>query len=335
MFKDEFRTDRRRLRSGPRPAELRVAGRDRVSAAEEDLQHVAILHLVGLALGAEAARLPRLGHRAELEQVLVGHGLGADEALREVGVDRPGSIDRGRPVRDRPGADLVGPAVRNETSPSSRYDSSMTRSRLDSVIPSSSMNTPASSGSSSPSSISILAESASTSACSMAIAAADPLDQRRSACQIALADVEQHEDRLLGQEPEPADRLRVVIVETEVADRRAGLEPLVDPSDDDLLALGGLALGRRPVAAARPGAAPVGARPSPGRRAMNSRSSCSRSRAGSTDPGRVRVRGIVERPDDVQQRVGLPEPGEVVRRQLLGPDPALRTTPAAPAGRRT
>src|SRR6476660_10387108 len=85
----------------------------------------------------------------------------------------------------------------------------------------------------------------------MARATTHPLDQRRNARQVTLADVQQHEDRLLGQEPEPADRLRVVIVETEVADRRAGLEPLMDPSDDDLLPLGGLALGLRPVAATR------------------------------------------------------------------------------------
>ena len=56
---------------------------------------------------------------------------------------------------------------------------------------------------------------------------------------------------------------------------------------------------------------------------MNSRSSCSRSRAGSTDAVRVRQRRILERPDDVEQRVGLAQPGEVLGRQLLGPDVAL------------
>ena len=58
-----------------------------------------------------------------------------------------------------------GPAVRNEIRPSSVYDSAMTRSRPDSAMPSSSMNTAASSGSSSPSSISIRADRASTIAC--------------------------------------------------------------------------------------------------------------------------------------------------------------------------
>ena len=57
-----------------------------------------------------------------------------------------------------------GPDVRKEMSPSSRYESPITRSSEDSVIPSSAPNTSASSGSSWPSSISIRAESESTSA---------------------------------------------------------------------------------------------------------------------------------------------------------------------------
>lgn len=63
--------------------------------AEQDLEHVAVLDLVGLALRAQPAVLARLGHRAELEEVLVGDRLGPDEAPRQVGVDRPGGIDRG------------------------------------------------------------------------------------------------------------------------------------------------------------------------------------------------------------------------------------------------
>ena len=49
---------------------------------------------------------PRPSSRAQ--QVLVAHDLGADEASREVGVDRAGRVDGGRAVGDRPGADLVG-----------------------------------------------------------------------------------------------------------------------------------------------------------------------------------------------------------------------------------
>ena len=56
---------------------------------------------------------------------------------------------------------------------------------------------------------------------------------------------------------------------------------------------------------------------------MNSRSSCSRSRAGSTIPSGCGMGGVVEGPDDVEQRVRVAQPREVLGGQLLGPDPAL------------
>jgi hypothetical protein len=62
----------------------------------------------GLALGSQAAVPAGLGDRSELDEVLVGDDLGPDEAVGEVGVDRPRGVDGGRPVGDRPGADLVG-----------------------------------------------------------------------------------------------------------------------------------------------------------------------------------------------------------------------------------
>ena len=114
------------------------------------------------------------------------------------------------------------------------------------------MNTAASSGSSSPSSISIRADSASTIACRCVVAGADPSTSGRRAGEVALADVEQHEHRLLGEEPEAAERLLLVGVERLVADRAAGLERRLEARQDDLLALVRLALGGRPVA---PGAA--------------------------------------------------------------------------------
>ena len=52
----------------------------------------------------------------------------------------------------------------------------------------------------------------------------DRLDQRGRTAEVTLAHVEQHEDRLLGEEAEPADLLLVVGLERHVADRRAGLE---------------------------------------------------------------------------------------------------------------
>ena len=68
--------------------------------------------------------------------------------------------------------------------------------------------------------------------------------------EVPLADVEQHEHGLLGQEAEAADRLRVVGIEPQVADRRAGLETLVDPAQHDLFAPGRLAFRLRAVLAA-------------------------------------------------------------------------------------
>ena len=131
--------------------------------------------------------------------------------------------------------------------------------------PSSSMNAAASSGSSSPSSISIRADSASTITWSMVVAGRDPLDQGRRRGDLRLADVEQDQDRLLGQEPEPPDPLLLVRIERQVADRRPGLQPFVDPAQDDLLALGGLALGRACRAGRCPAAARAAARSWTGR----------------------------------------------------------------------
>ena len=47
------------------------------------------------------------------------------------------------------------------------------------------------------------------------------------------------------------------------------------------------------------------------------------SRAGSTLPLGMRVRWVLERPDDVEQRVRIAQPGQMVGRQLLGADVAL------------
>ena len=141
---------------------------------------------------------------------------------------------------------------------------------------------------------------------------------------VALADVQQDEDRLLGQEPEAADRLLLVGVEA-----------------------------RRRGSASRP-RAPALSRP----RTASSRSFASRSAgvpwrplclqpleaaldegevgqdelgvepveiAGRVDRAlRMRVGRVLERADDVEQRVRVAEPGEVLGRQVLRPDVALR-----------
>src|SRR3954454_15992278 len=69
-----IRTSAARTRAAP-PQPPRDPGPQ--SAAEEDLQDGAVLHPVGLRLRPDPARLPRLRHRADAQQVLVGDGLGA------------------------------------------------------------------------------------------------------------------------------------------------------------------------------------------------------------------------------------------------------------------
>jgi hypothetical protein len=110
----------------------------------------------------------------------------------------------------------------------------------------------------------------------------DPLDERRAGGDLALADVQEHEDGLLGQEAEATDCLPVVEVEAQVADRPAGVEARLEPPEDDLLALVRLALGGGAVAARRaePLEAPVD---QPGRRG-ELEVELLRSRAASTDP---------------------------------------------------
>ena len=196
------------------------------------------------------------------------------------------------------------------------------------------MKTAASSGSSSPSSISILAESASTTACWCGVTGRDRGDERRRRAQVPLADVEQHHDRLLGEEPEAADGLLVVRVQVLVADRRAGIEPRLQAAQDDPFVLGGLALGLCPVAAA----ADQTLEPSIGHGEVGHEEL---EVEALEVPGRVdaafRVRDgrILERADHVEQRIGVAQPREVVGRQLLGPDVPLGRRRAARAGPRT
>ena len=155
------------------------------------------------------------------------------------------------------------------------------------------------------------------------VAGADGLDELPGPCEVALADVEQDEHRLLGQEPEAADRLLLVVVELDVADRPAGLEGFLEPREDDLLALVRLALGGRAVAAARlePLEPPIDQR-QVGEHELEVELL-------EVAPGvdrslRVRQRVVLERANDVEQRVGVAQAGEMLGGQLLGPDATLR-----------
>src|SRR5690606_6196949 len=81
----------------------------RASDVEPEVQYVALLDPVFLALQAQAPGLARAGLAAVADEVLVGDGLGADEALLEVGVDHRGRLGRGGAGLHGPGADLLHP----------------------------------------------------------------------------------------------------------------------------------------------------------------------------------------------------------------------------------
>jgi hypothetical protein len=67
------------------------------SRAEPDVEHVAVLDDVGLALQALEAALGGLRVRAGLDEVVPADHLGADEPLRDVGVDARRRVEAVRP----------------------------------------------------------------------------------------------------------------------------------------------------------------------------------------------------------------------------------------------
>ena len=166
------------------------------------------------------------------------------------------------------------------------------------------------------------AESASTIDVLVVVAARDPLDQRGRRRQLPFPDVEQHEHGFLGQEPEAPDGLLLVGVEAEIADGLPGFEAFVQALEDDLLAFGRFALRGRPMAPAalQPFQPPLGHREI-GEDELEIESFEVARRVDAAV--RMRVRGVLERPHDVQERVRVAQAGQVVGRQLLGADVAL------------
>ena len=71
-------------------------------------QDVAVLDDIVLALGAHPARLLGAGLAAVADEILIGDGLGADEAALEIGVDDAGGLGRLGAFLDRPGARFLG-----------------------------------------------------------------------------------------------------------------------------------------------------------------------------------------------------------------------------------
>src|SRR5579862_3338688 len=77
------------------------------SIGKAEMHHVAILDDVILALEAELAGLARAGLALARDIVVVGDGLGTDEALLEIGVDDARRLRRAGAHRNRPGARLL------------------------------------------------------------------------------------------------------------------------------------------------------------------------------------------------------------------------------------
>ena len=71
---------------------------------EPEVDDVAVLHDVVLALEPEFPGLAASGLAPEAYEVLVGDHLGADEAALDVAVDLARRLEGGRAAADRPGA---------------------------------------------------------------------------------------------------------------------------------------------------------------------------------------------------------------------------------------
>ena len=91
---------------------------DRERSTSTDLRRKPEMHDVAvgdhiiLAFQPHLADVARAGFAAERHIVVVGDGLGADEAALEIGVDDAGRLRRLGAARDRPGAASFGPAVK-------------------------------------------------------------------------------------------------------------------------------------------------------------------------------------------------------------------------------
>jgi putative ABC transport system permease protein len=129
------------------------------SDVEADVEDVAVADDEVLALDLQPAGVLHCLFGAVLHEHVVRRDLGADEAALEVGVDAAGGLPCAGAAADGPGADLVGPTVKNEIRSSRPYAVRMNRFSAGSARPRSSRNAAWSSGSRAAISASTLADS--------------------------------------------------------------------------------------------------------------------------------------------------------------------------------
>ena len=109
----------------------RLAGRAHVEA---DVEHVAVLDDVRLALEPLRPALRRLCVRAGIEQVVPADHLAADESAGDVGVDRAAGLDAVWPSRRVQARVSFSPAVKNVIKPSASFSRCTTSSSAEGPV---------------------------------------------------------------------------------------------------------------------------------------------------------------------------------------------------------
>src|SRR3569623_1893739 len=99
----EERTRSAPLDTSPREAQVRATSLPRASRIKAEEHHVAVFDDVLFAFVAGLAVFLGGDFAAEGDVVVVGDGLGADEAAFEVGVDDAGRLGRAGALMDGPG----------------------------------------------------------------------------------------------------------------------------------------------------------------------------------------------------------------------------------------
>src|SRR5262249_37075714 len=106
-YREVWTFPRTQHRAGQRGRAAQGFVLNRALNVEADVQDIAVADDVRLALERLHPAACSLGVRARVDEVAPADHLAADEPARDVGVDRPGGVERGLPVAERPGARLL------------------------------------------------------------------------------------------------------------------------------------------------------------------------------------------------------------------------------------